>query len=299
MSASVVKELSILVGVARDMFSAFFEEAYKVHFDGASLLAPVVHPTVNMQHLPLLGAVISHAYLSCEILPTRIAFPCLVSILLGSSVKTTDEHLLEAFSDSLSNHDASVIRDSLACESDVTFSLEIQAQLLTILACYGCREVPRPSTLKQLLIQIARYEFTIRPQPVALAMNSGVPEIHRPFWLSITSQRLHSIYTALSVTPSKVFGMIDDPNVLNPNEDRSWNCLRRYIGSMTCDELRTFLRFVTGSCVIRADKVNIIFNALDGLARRPVSHTCSYTLEVPSTYRTYLEFVSRVSVYSL
>ena len=75
-------------GVARDMFSAFFEEAYKVHFDGASLLAPVVHPTVNMQHLPLLGAVISHVYLSCGILPTRIAFPCLVSIQLKQLMST-------------------------------------------------------------------------------------------------------------------------------------------------------------------------------------------------------------------
>ena len=86
--------------------------------------------------------------------------------------------------------------------------------------------------------------------------------------------------------------MLADPDVLNSNEDRTWNYLRRYIGSMTCDELRTFLRFVTGSCVIRADKVKIIFNALDGLARRPLSHTCSYTLELPSTYHTYLEFVS-------
>lgn len=39
-------------GVARDLFLAFFEEACEVHFDGSSLLAPV-HPTVNMQHLPL------------------------------------------------------------------------------------------------------------------------------------------------------------------------------------------------------------------------------------------------------
>lgn len=83
-----------------------------------------------------------------------------------------------------------------------------------------CREVPRPSTLKQLLIEIARYEFTIRPQPVALAMKvvylssivlSGSLSLHKSY----------TPYTASSVTPSKVLGMIDDPNVLNPNEDEA------------------------------------------------------------------------------
>ncbi len=34
-------------GVARDMFSAFYEEAHECLFDGSSLLCPIVHPDMD------------------------------------------------------------------------------------------------------------------------------------------------------------------------------------------------------------------------------------------------------------
>ena len=70
-----------------------------------------------------------------------------------------------------------------------------------------------------------------------------------------------------------------------------FNYLRQYIGNMTLEELRLFLRFVTGSSVCSATKIEIQFNMLSGLARRPISHTCSNLLELSATYLSYPEFV--------
>lgn len=53
--------------------------------------------------------------------------------------------------------------------------------------------------------------------------------------------------------------------------------------------LRRFLRFVTGSDVICVTKVEVIFTALEGLARRPIAHTCGSVLELPCTYNSYPE----------
>ena len=61
---------------------------------------------------------------------------------------------------------------------------------------------------------------------------------------------------------------------------------------MSGDELRTFLRFVTGSLVTSVPNIDVSFNSLDGLGRRPVSHTCSATLELSSTYKSPPEFVA-------
>ena len=36
------------------------------------------------------------------------------------------------------------------------------------------------------------------------------------------------------------------------------------------------------------------FNKLDGLARRPIAHTCGCTIELPVTYSTYTEFQSEM-----
>lgn len=58
------------------------------------------------------------------------------------------------------------------------------------------------------------------------------------------------------------------------------------------DELRSFLRFVTGSSVCSAKSITIIFNNLQGLARRPIGHTSSNTLELPSSYLSHLEFIT-------
>lgn len=47
--------------------------------------------------------------------------------------------------------------------------------------------------------------------------------------------------------------------------------------------------FVTGSDVISVDKIGIMFTVVDGLARRPVAHTCGPVLELPVTYGSYPE----------
>ena len=61
---------------------------------------------------------------------------------------------------------------------------------------------------------------------------------------------------------------------------------------MRVDKLRAFLRYVTGSCICTATGISVTFNGLEGLAHRPVVHTCSCTLELPTTYLNYADFSS-------
>ena len=41
-------------GVLQDMLSAFWEEAYLKHFDGAGLLTPIIHAQIDLSALPIL-----------------------------------------------------------------------------------------------------------------------------------------------------------------------------------------------------------------------------------------------------
>lgn len=70
-------------GVCREMFTCFWEAAYKCAFDGSSLLLPVLHPHLNMSMLPHMGLILSHGYLLSGVFPTQIAFPALAYVLLG------------------------------------------------------------------------------------------------------------------------------------------------------------------------------------------------------------------------
>lgn len=48
--------------------------------------------------------------------------------------------------------------------------------------------------------------------------------------------------------------------------------------------------FVTGVDVLCVPIIHVQFTVLDGIARRPIAHTCGSVLELPSTYDEYAEF---------
>ena len=79
---------------------------------------------------------------------------------------------------------------------------------------------------------------------------------------------------------------------MNSAEDRVFGFLLTFIGSIKQNELRQFLRFVTGSSELLAKQILVSFNSLTGLARRPISHTCDCQIELPVSYATYPEFES-------
>ena len=99
-------------GVRRDMLSAFWDEAYLQFFDGSNLLVPTIHPNVDISLLPKLGLILSHGYLVCGYLPTRISFPALASILIPQVTFPTDM-LIASFAESLSVYEATKMKEAL------------------------------------------------------------------------------------------------------------------------------------------------------------------------------------------
>ena len=93
-------------GVARDLFSAFFEAVYQKFFDGYSVFCPV-HPKT-------IGTIFSHAFLETGLLATRIAFPCLAQILLGLSIVISEATLFRTFLCSISSHEDDIMKCAFA-----------------------------------------------------------------------------------------------------------------------------------------------------------------------------------------
>ncbi len=142
------------------------------------------------------------------------------------------------------------------------------------------------------LLKLKAYTFFIRPAATLHLMNEGIPLKHRPFWKHMTVNNMYSIYSSLSVSKAKVLHLLKEPYLLGESEEEVFQYLKRFVGNMLVDELRAFLRFVTGSFAISVPNIHVVLNGSDGLARRPMSHTCSATLELSSTYKSFPEFVS-------
>ncbi len=60
-------------GVCRDMFSTFWTEAYLRHCDGERLFILANNPSTDSKNLPLLGTILSYGFLTCGVLPIKMA----------------------------------------------------------------------------------------------------------------------------------------------------------------------------------------------------------------------------------
>ena len=92
-----------LGGICCDLFSGFWEEAHMKMFSGSAQLAPIIHTDIDIHQYSTLGQIISHGYLCCGFLPTRLAFPVLALVFLGCSVSTPQETTLRSFVEFMSH----------------------------------------------------------------------------------------------------------------------------------------------------------------------------------------------------
>ena len=271
------------------MLSGFWEEAYERHFDGSTLLTPVVHAQSNMSDFIALGKILSHGYLLEGYLPVRVAFPLLATMLLGQ-VDIPDRMLVTSFADSLSTVESQLIKACLTITAK-HFSTGIQSKLINLLSRFGSRQMPTPSNLRIHLVQVAKYQFLTKPIGAHLAINSGIDTTERAFWSQLSIEDLYSLYCSLSGTPGRILDLMEEPIFMNPAEERVYGYLRDLIGNFSVDNTRKFLRFVTGSAVLSSSPIKTIFNRL---ARRPIAHTCDNTIELSTDYTTYNDFSSEM-----
>ena len=276
-------------GVTRDMYSAFWDACYSKLFDGSNLLVPLLHPQTDTSIFPIIGRIISHGYLVSGYLPVRVALPCLLGILCGPGTVVPQQVLQDTFLDYISVTEKSLFKEALSAG---VFTEDVKEKLMNTLARFACRQLPTPAGLIKCLENIAHYEFCCKPTAAVALIHSGIPASHTYFWCAKGAHGICSIYKTLTVSTSKVLGVLELPLFRNPAEERVCNYLVEMIGNMSDTQLQKFLRFTTGSSVLVAKKLLIEFNGLSGFARRPIAHTCDCVLELPVAYENYSDFFS-------
>ncbi len=277
-------------GVQRELFSAFWEKVYGTLFEGATLLTPMIHPQTDMSIFPIFGRILSHAYLVCGVLPIRIALPSLTCMLLGPTAVISMQVLLDTFLEYVSSSERTTFKNALVYSKEKSFPSSLQEELMCTLSVFGCRMLPTPSTLMNLIEQVARYEFLIKPAAGIAMIHSGIPLNHNDFWKKKSPSDVEALYHSLVLSSKKVKSLFAFPDCLTQQGTRVSGYLRTMIGNMLPEELRLFMRFVTGSCVCVTKEIKVTFNSLSGLARRPIVHTCGCTLELPTSYSNYDDF---------
>ena len=253
-------------GVCRNMFSCFWESAYLKHFDGERLLVPICRAGDSISSVSTLGTIVSHGFLVAGFLPVRVAFPDLVSIVLGPDVTVSDTIILESFIDYINMYESSLLRTAIA-EAKVGRALsdDLRGQLINLFSRLDSIEVPTEKNISSLIIKVARHLFFGKSLGMVYTMHNAVPNPHKVFWRRMTVEKLYELYGAMNATPESVLKLVDEPEFCSQAESR---VLTTFISNCSNDHLRLLLRFITGSSVIVNNSINVSFNNLDGLARK-------------------------------
>ena len=85
--------------------------------------------------------------------------------MLGCDVIIPDTILIDSFVDYVSSYESSVFHEALQVSkgSESTFTPVLGESVLNILSTMGCREMPTPGNIQQLILQVARYELVRKP----------------------------------------------------------------------------------------------------------------------------------------
>lgn len=189
--------------------------------------------------------------------------------------------LQDSFKHYVSKSEASVIE---GCLSD-----SIQgdnAELLDFLSAFDCKRRVTQDNLVEIIRELAHKEIIQKPQYVADCWGPIVSHL-KLYFPDMFS--LHELYSSILPTNVKVISLLK-AKPLTAAEGETLAHLKRFIRGLDESKLATFLRFTTASDVLVTDTLTISFTNNEGFQRRPVAHTCSYTLEIPSTYSSFCEF---------
>lgn len=147
-------------------------------------------------------------------------------MLLEPGTPYQNEHLMSAFIECISSTEAALLKECLKVKGS-SFSVQTQAKLVDIFSRFDSRQLPTPANFKQQLLQVAKYQFTIKPMAAIALINTGISPAESAFWKGKTVDDLYTLYQALTADPSKVLELLTEPeDELNSSEQRVYLYLK-------------------------------------------------------------------------
>ena len=199
-----------------------------------------------------------------------------------------DDDLVSSFYNFVDTFEADALRNCAAgCNSTSSF----QQVVIPLLSRLQYNSIPEPVDVAALLPKVAKFALLVKPHFALSEICRGMNEAHPSFWGRCSNPTLMcSIYEMLVPTSERVLAMVSEPEFQTSGQQRVFDYLRRFIQSLSTDELGKFLRFTTGYSICGPIRLIISFNTVQGFQRRPTANTCTPSLCFSVAYLSYSDF---------
>ena len=274
-------------GIFRDAVAIFWQEFYNACTLGERERVPSIRHDYQCKEWVSVAKIFVKGFQDLGYMPVMLSRAFVISAMFGEEAISA-EILLESFCKYLSRDEEEMVRKVLKVDADIA---SVEDELVDFLDRFQCRKIPRKENVEPIILELAHTELVQRPQYVSDCWKQvfDIPAHSLP---SISSaEDLLSVYKVKEPTNKKVLSMLD--STVNSTADQaSLDFLKRFIRGMELSQLKSFLMFVTGSDVVCVSRISVEYTKLEGLARRPIAHTCGCVLELPTTYENFAEFRS-------
>ena len=266
-------------GVLRDVLTEFWQAFFTSLTVGSAEKIPFIRHDLQKPEWEAIARILVYGYKTVKHFPLKLSRLFLASCLFGEESITPDL-LLASFREYIAAEDREVLDK---CLSDA-FDPE-DKETIEFLSALKCFRLPNKDNIKTIIMELAHQELVQKPRYV---LNSWAPILDSlRFDHSFqTLEGLKELYDRKRPTARKINNLFKaEPS--NDAERQSLGHLKRFVKSLEGKALAKFLHFCTGSDVITCDNIEVSFNSLEGLQRRPVARTCVPLLELPTTYESY------------
>ncbi|XP_049437634.1 uncharacterized protein LOC125891993 isoform X1 [Epinephelus fuscoguttatus] len=253
-------------GVSRDVYAAFWTEFMDQTAEGEDLRVPSLSPKWQEEEWKSIGRILLKGFQDHGYYPCRLAPVFTVALIFGEN-EVSDDMLFESLLLYISQSDRDLITTAL--KEDLVD--EDRDELLDLMDRLDVTTLPTQGNLKGILLKVAHKQLIQKPRYAAEKMSLIAGHFLKEAFVS--PQHVLQMYEDKKPSTRKLLKLLD-ASPTTQAESQSFRFLQQYIRGLDDAGLRRMLRFVTGSDVICVNRVEVLFTPLDGLARRPVAHTC-------------------------
>ena len=276
-------------GLRRELVGCFWDEFSEKFMEGNIHKVPVLAPMQGVDYYHV-GRFISHSYMLTGFFPTCLSHAFAKALTCGEE-SVTNEDLLTSFYNLVDPFEADILRECMS--GSHTSDDTLQLTLVPLLSRFSCNKIPTSNDVKSIIPEVARFALRVRPFFALSEIRRGMLDAHPSFWKKCKNPNLtQSLCKLLIPTPEKVLGMIPEPEFHTMGQQTVFDYLRRYIRSLSSEDLGKLLRFMTGYSVCGPISICIEFNNVQGFERRPTANTCTPSLSLSVAYSSYSDFAS-------
>ena len=270
-------------GVLREVLSIFWQHFFTSLAIGAKEKVPCVRHDFQKKSWEAIARILVYGHTTAGYLPLSLSVAVLASCILGEE-QVHNDFLIQSFKLFVSEDEKQATEMCLNAGPDFNSSDD---DILDFLSSYKCFRNPTKENVKDIISELAHQEIIQKPKYIA---NSWAPvlmdlKLLKPFQ---SIDELQNLFHEKKITHKKLVKLLSC-NPVTEAERASFEHLKRFIKNLKEDDLSTFLQFTTGSDCVICENIEVTFTSLDGFARRPIAHTLTPLLELPTTYKSFNE----------